>query len=84
MLTVYAFGNVPAPVVGETRDLRVLWGVVCRARSDPRLLRLRVDDARVCGIPAAADARKRAARVRAVAAYPRQRGVPCAGHQPRG
>jgi glutathione S-transferase len=25
MLTVYAFGNVPAPVIGVTRDLRVLW-----------------------------------------------------------
>jgi glutathione S-transferase len=25
MLTVYSFGNVPAPVIGVTRDLRVLW-----------------------------------------------------------
>ena len=25
MLTIYAFGNVPPPVVGVTRDLRVLW-----------------------------------------------------------
>ena len=27
MLTVYAFGNVPAPVIGVTRDLSVLWAV---------------------------------------------------------
>ena len=25
MLTIYAFGNVPPPVVGVTRDLRALW-----------------------------------------------------------
>jgi len=25
MMTVYVFGNVPAPVIGATRDLRVLW-----------------------------------------------------------
>jgi glutathione S-transferase len=25
MITVYVFGNVPAPVIGATRDLRVLW-----------------------------------------------------------
>ena len=25
MLTVYAFGNAPPPVIGVTRDLRVLW-----------------------------------------------------------
>jgi glutathione S-transferase len=25
MLTIYAFGNAPAPVIGVTRDLRVLW-----------------------------------------------------------
>lgn len=25
MITVYAFGNVPPPVIGVTRDLRVLW-----------------------------------------------------------
>jgi glutathione S-transferase len=27
MITVYAFGNVPPPVVGVTRDLRVLWAL---------------------------------------------------------
>ncbi|HET7131041.1 MAG TPA: glutathione S-transferase family protein [Gammaproteobacteria bacterium] len=25
MLTIYVFGNVPRPVIGVTRDLRVLW-----------------------------------------------------------
>jgi glutathione S-transferase len=25
MITIYVFGNVPSPVVGATRDLRVLW-----------------------------------------------------------
>lgn len=25
MITIYAFGNVPAPVIGVTRDLRALW-----------------------------------------------------------
>jgi glutathione S-transferase len=25
MMTVYVFGNVPTPVIGVTRDLRVLW-----------------------------------------------------------
>lgn len=27
MITVYAFGNVPSPVIGLTRDLRALWAV---------------------------------------------------------
>lgn len=25
MMTIYVFGNVPTPVIGATRDLRVLW-----------------------------------------------------------